>query len=180
MILSLPAGLLCVAAAIAGPSPRIYVNGERADGLRDVVLDDVDIRIDEKGHIWITAPLYAVGGTAGAEAVEKPPAGVWWLLVEDLDSSNLAVSVIVNGHAVTTLKSGVGAGRLDLQPWLHRGANQVVMNAQASPSAGGGPIVVSIGSLQADGTMPSPAVRFARDPAAAAEALERTFVLRIP
>jgi len=167
-------------AAVAGSGPRIYVNGERADGLRDVVLDEVDVRIDDKGNIWITAPLYTVGGKAGEQAVEKPPAGVWWLLVEDLDSSNLAVTVTINGHAVTTLKSGVGAGRLDLAPWLHRGANQVVFTASAAPGADGGPLVVSIGPLQSDGTMPDAALRFARDPSAAAEALERSFVLRVP
>ena len=169
-----------VQVAVAGSGPKVYVNGERADGLRDVVLEEVDVKFDEKGNIWITASQYTVGGQAGEAAVEKPPVGVWWLLVEDLSSSNLSIAVTINGNPVTTLKSGVGAGRLDLQPWLHRGANQVVLQAAASPSASGGPLVVSIGSLKADGSMPDPAVRFARDPSAASQALERTFVLRIP
>ena len=164
----------------AGSAPRIYVNGERADGLRDVVLEEVDVRVDDKGNIWITAPLYTVGGKAGAEAVERPPAGAWWLLVEDLNSHNVSVVVSVNGRPVTTLKSGVGTGRLDLAPWLHRGANQVVFTAAASAVKEGGPMVVSIGSLQPDGTMPDAAIRFARDPSSAAESLERSFTLRVP
>jgi len=168
------------AGAVGGSNPRIYVNGERADGLRDVVLEDVDVRIDDKGNLWITAPMYSVGGKAGTEAVERPPAGAWWLLVEDLESSNLSVVVTVNGRPVTTLKSGVGNGRLDLAPWLHRGANQVVFTAAASPSKQGGPLVLSIGPLQADGTMPDASIRFARDPSSATKAVERSFILRVP
>ena len=79
----LAACLLGWTTTVSAKDAKLYVNGERADGLRDVVLESVDVRIDDKGNLWITAPQYRVGGTEGEAATEAAPAGAWWLVVED-------------------------------------------------------------------------------------------------
>jgi hypothetical protein len=159
---------------------KIYVNGERADGLRDVVLESVDVRIDEKGNLWITAPQYRVGGTEGEAATEAAPAGAWWLVVEDNGSTGLTIEVRINGRLATTVKSGQGGGLLDVGPWMHRGANQVVLRSEAAPASDGGPLVVKLGPGAGGGALSSVSASFARDPGTAKKALEKAFVIRVP
>jgi hypothetical protein len=166
--------------AASAKEPKVYVNGERADGLRDVVLEDVAIRFDERGNLWITAPQYRVGGAVGASAHEPAAAGQWWLVVEDLSSSDLSITVTINGRVATTVRSGQGGGTLDVGPWLHRGANQIVLSAPSSESVQGGPLVVKIGEGKQAVDLDSVAVSFARDPATASAKVERSFVLRVP
>ena len=159
---------------------RVFVNGERADGLRDVVLEEVSVRIDAKGDIYITAPQYEVGGVSGDTATEAAPAGTWWLVVEDFGSKALEIQVTVNGRPVATVRSGQGAAPLDLAPWLHRGVNQVEVRAPAATAASGGPLSVAV--VQGAGGQKPVAtdVRFSRDPAAASSEMVRAFVVRIP
>ena len=173
-------GWLALSAVAQARDAKVYVNGERADGLRDVVLEDVDVRIDEKGNLWITAPQYRVGGADGAAATEPVPAGAWWLIVEDNGSSDLRVEVRINGRLATTVQSGQGGGMLDVGPWLHRGANQVVMTSSAAPASEGGPLVVTIGPGAGDGRLDKVSASVARDPGAAKEPLEKSFVIRVP
>jgi len=164
----------------AAKEPKIHVNGERADGLRDVILEEVDIRFDERGNIWITAPQYRVGGGDGASAHEPAATGQWWLVVEDLSSSELSITVTINGRVATTVRSGQGGGSLDVGPWLHRGANQIVLSAPPSGAAQGGPLVVRIGEGTQATSLDSVVVSFARDPATASAKVERSFVVRVP
>lgn len=170
---------LVVATTAQAKDPKVFVNGERADGLRDVVLEEVSIRFDERGHMWITAPQYIVGGADGASAHEPAATGQWWLAVTDNQSANLAITVAINGRVATTVRSGQGGGTLDVGPWLHRGANQVVLSAAAGEVTAGGPLIVEIGEGAA-AKIETVNIRLARDPAAATEPLERTFVLRVP
>jgi hypothetical protein len=159
---------------------RVYVNGERADGLRDVVLEEVSVRIDDRGDVWITAPQYRVGASDGEAAAEPAPAGAWWLVVEDQESSALSIEVRINGRVATVVRSGQGGGLLDIGPWLHRGANQIVLAANAAPASSGGPLVVKLGEGPGGGELSKVVVSFARDPAGAQKALEKSFVLRVP
>ncbi len=176
----LAACLIAWTTAAHAKDAKIYVNGERADGLRDVVLEAVDVRIDEKGNLWITAPQYRVGGLAGAAATEAAPAGAWWLVVEDSASSGLHIEVRINGRLATTVRSGQGGGTLDIGPWMHRGANQVVLRSEAAPASDGGPLVVKLGQGVGAGTLSTVSASFARDPGAANQAVEKTFVIRVP
>ncbi len=159
---------------------RVFVNGERADGLRDVVLEEVSVRIDAKGDIYITAPQYVVGGVSGESATEAAPPGEWWLVTEDFGSSSLEIQVVVNGRPVATIRSGQATTPLDLAPWLHRGVNQVEVLAPAAVGAGGGPLSISV-VHGADGQKAvATDVRFSRDPSAASADMKRSFVVRIP
>jgi len=173
-------GLLSWSTLVDAKDAKVYVNGERADGLRDVVLEKVDVRIDEKGNLWITAPQYRVGGADGETAGEAAPAGAWWLVVEDNGSSQLRVEVRINGRLATTVQSGQGGGVLDVGPWLHRGANQVVMTSKAAPASEGGPLIVTIGPGSGEGKLERVSASFARDPGTATKPLEKRFVVRVP
>lgn len=144
----------------------LYINGVRADTLRNMDLKDVDVRIDGDGNIWIDAPRYAVevvspgdplppagqtqpGAPAGAQTAPVPapvgpasaaaalPAGTWWLVSEDNASTGHIVDVYVNGVLVTTLRSGDPQLLLDVSRYLHRGVNQVLFTARPGQPGGG-------------------------------------------
>ncbi|MCK6525052.1 hypothetical protein L6R49_26915, partial [Myxococcota bacterium] len=55
--LALLLGLLLSPVTFAG---ALYINGVRADAVRDMELKNVNIRVDGDGNIWIDAPRYSV------------------------------------------------------------------------------------------------------------------------
>lgn len=68
-------GLLLSPVTFAG---ALYINGVRADAVRDMELKNVNIRVDADGNIWIDAPRYSVevvqpgGGAPQAPAPQAP------------------------------------------------------------------------------------------------------------
>ena len=71
-------GLLLSPVTFAG---ALYINGVRADAVRNMELKDVNIRVDGDGNVWIDAPRYSVevvqpGGQAPvpqSPAPQSPP-----------------------------------------------------------------------------------------------------------
>ena len=166
-------GLLVATLAWGGAAHAadVYVNGVRADGLADVELKGVDVRVAPNGDIWIDAPTYRVelegepSSAQPAAASAKVPAGRYWLVTEDNASKGLVLDVIVNGQAVAKLKSGQPQTILDIGPWLRHGTNTVVVNALQGRGASGGIFYVYMGEGSADsGTlmMDRPEITFAR------------------
>jgi hypothetical protein len=148
-------------AALAAPAwagssgAAVYINGVRAEALRDVQLKGVNVRVDAQGNVWIDAPQYAVevdGRAAGASvapvAVES---GLYWLVIEDNGSVGHSVQVAINGALVRTVVSGAGVKVLDLGPFLKRGANTVLVQAAAVSGAGGGALNLHVGVGQMRG-----------------------------
>lgn len=197
-------GLLGVALALSGPAQAVdvYVNGVRADGLREVELEGVDVRFAPNGDIWIEAPGYRVEVESDAVA-EPPPASAsppsapsasgegvpparYWLVTEDNGSKGLVIDIIVNGRAAAKVKSGQPQTILDLGPWLRPGANTVIVNALQDRTAGGGIYYVYIGEgSNESGTlmMDRPEITFAHraadaDPGGARTS--RSFQLTVP
>jgi hypothetical protein len=69
-------GLLLSPVTFAG---ALYINGVRADAVRDMELKDVNIRVDGDGNVWIDAPRYSVevlqpGGQTAPAAPQAPTA----------------------------------------------------------------------------------------------------------
>ena len=67
-------GLLLSPVTFAG---ALYINGVRADAVRNMELKDVNIRVDGDGNVWIDAPRYSVevvqpGGEAPAPQNPAP------------------------------------------------------------------------------------------------------------
>ena len=123
---------LALLAATPAEAGKVYINGVRADALRNTQLKDVDVVIDENGDVQISAPQYnieVVGGSGEEESsdadergVEK---GVWWLVTEDNKSSGHEIDVYIDGTKIKTIKSGGAQVILDLGPHLRRGLNEV-------------------------------------------------------
>ena len=73
-VVALLLGLLLSPVTFAG---ALYINGVRADAVRDMELKDVNIRVDGDGNVWIDAPRYSVevvqpGGPAPAPQAPAP------------------------------------------------------------------------------------------------------------
>ena len=143
------AALLCAPSAQAASGPAVYVNGVRAEALRDTVLKGVNVRVDAQGNVWIDAPQYAVevdGRTGAAAAAAPVEAGRYWLVVEDSGSAGHSVQVAVNGALVRTITSGGNIRVLDLAPFLRHGANTVVLQAAAITDPASGTLNVHVGT----------------------------------
>lgn len=194
-------GLLGLALALGGRAHAVdvYVNGVRADGLSDVELEGVDVRVAPNGDIWIEAPGYRVeveGGTVGeppprastppSASPEAVPAARYWLVTEDNGSKGLVIDVIVNGRAAAKVRSGQPQTILDLGPWLRPGTNSVIVNALQDRTAGGGIYYVYIGEgSNESGTlmMDRPEITFAHRAADAdpdGARTSRSFQLSVP
>ena len=131
-----------------GLSATLYVNGVRADGLRDFLLEDVDVRIDADGDIHITAPGYKV--EAVPEASEGPlpeselPSELYWLVTMDEGSRGYVADVLVNGSLVRKIRSGEEQLILDVGPYLRSGENKLML--LPSEGAGQGTLRVYLGT----------------------------------
>lgn len=142
--------LLCLALAHAG---SVYVNGVRADVLPEVTLKNVTVRVDAQGNLWIDAPQYEVQAVAAESNPQAAtvgtdttvPAGTWWLVTEDHQSTGQLLNVVVNGASVYRVSSGQGQILLDLGPYLRRGANEIRIEPVANGALGGGAFDVYVG-----------------------------------
>lgn len=199
---------LLALALLLGASPpaqagALYINGVRADTLRNMELKDVDVRIDAEGNIWVDAPRYAVevvspGDPVAPGPAAQPtgpltpppvqaggavvPAGTWWLVSEDNTSTGHVVDVYINGVLVTTLRSGDSQILLDVSRYLHRGTNQVLFTARPG-QPGGGLLQLYLGSGTNDsGTLNlnTPDITFTRRSSDPATGGSRQFELVVP
>ena len=143
------AGLVLVAGhagdAVAGAATEVRLNGVLVNGLAGQTLEDVDVRFDAEGNVWIDAPRYRVDAVEPAQAGAKVPTERFWLVSQDAESHGHAVDVEVNGALIRTIRSGDPAVILDLAPFLRPGPNEVVLRAAAAPGATGGPLSVHVG-----------------------------------
>lgn len=126
--------------------PKVYVNGVPAAGLGGQTLEDVDVRFDADGNIWIDAPRYRIESSGQAPVTGTVPPARYWLVSQDAGSKGHVVEVLVNGTAVATIRSGQAPVIMDLAPHLRMGANQLELRAQAAPDATGGALSVHVGS----------------------------------
>ncbi|MSQ00698.1 MAG: hypothetical protein EXR71_02270 [Myxococcales bacterium] len=188
----------CVLGAWAGD---VYLNGIRADVLPVMSMENVTVRFDAQGNIWVDAPTYRVRVSTGdatipsnpASALAPPPppaprvqsgvaAGSWWLVTEDNDSVGHDVAVAVNGVSVQRVRSGEGQLILDLGAWLQRGTNTITMTA-APGSYAGGALMVYVGKGGADeGTvrLEAPDIRYARRAVDLGSGATRSYTLVLP
>jgi hypothetical protein len=187
--------LALLSAAYAG---NVYINGVRADLLPEVTLTNATVRFDAQGNVWVDAPGYRVQvlppveyGASATPPVPSTPAassssvaqGQWWLVTQDDGSSGHTLEVIVNGTLVRRVASGQPQVILDVGPWLHSGANTVLVNALPSPSHGGGPLGVYIGrgsNLAGTIHLDNPDVKYSGLASDSTSGGARQFTLNVP
>lgn len=176
------AGLLWSPAGVAAT----YLNGVRADGLSNLELKDVDVRVDKDGNIWIDAPQYKVEVEAGSGSRRADPpvaAGRYWIVSEDVGSSGQAIEVLINGGLVRVFRSGEAQLVLDLAPYLKHGLNTVlfVPRADAAGAAGSVFLHVGTGTNQAGTLLLDQAlIRFSRRADAPPGSANQSFELQVP
>ena len=179
-------GLLAVALltdAFAGGT--LYVNGVRADWLRNFDFREVGVRVDENGDIWVDAPNYKIEVTGGEADSETTPvdAGKWWLVTQDNNSGEHSLQILVNGELVKDVKSGDPQVILDLAPYLKQGDNTILINALPSSTPTGGDLMIYVGSgSNTSGTvsMSRPDVVYARRSSDSTSGGSKSYTLTIP
>lgn len=152
-------------------SGTVYVNGVRADGLRGFELENVNVRIDEKGDIFIDAPGYKVEVVDEPSTAKVPvsnqgiPIGRYWLATVDESSTGLVADLMVNGTLVRKLRSQESQVILDIGPYLKTGENSVMLVPSSALSQGQFSVFLGTGSNEA-GTvvLDDPSVMFTLSP----------------
>ncbi len=190
--------LFAAAPALAGD---LFINGVRAEGIRDIELEEVDVRFDSEGNIYILAPQYDIEIVASPPDVEgpsielandvtlpTPPSatvepGRWWLVTEDAGSVGQVVEVSIQGRRVTTVRSAQETAYIDLHDYLQVGDNEISFIASAEAPLSGGVLHIYLGGVVDDEgslAMPEPAIDYARRASSSITGAPETFILSIP
>lgn len=169
----------------------LYVNGVQADGLRGYEFRSVNVRIDERGNVWVDAPQYHVevqgsgtgGGTATATAAAVAPQGRYWLVTQDNTSKGHEIEVLINNVMVQKIRSGDSQLILDIGKYLKVGTNTIVFNALPAGAAyDGGILNVYVGTGSNQGgtlNLDPPMISFARRSTDSPSGASRSFQLEV-
>jgi hypothetical protein len=178
----------------------VYVNGVKigAGALRGTVFENVGVRFDAKGDVYIVAPGYRVEvEPLRADAVRPefaqppskpvPPLGRrYWLVVNTPRPGIYKVLITANGAPVADLDPNRRQYVVDLTSKLHQGENRVELTYLPIPGAvseGGdvSDVMVGLGAAAADGTLTISRVLAAhKQPGGrrSAEAVDLSFTLK--
>jgi hypothetical protein len=167
----------------------VYVNGVKADGLRNQEFKDVNVKIDGNGNVYVDAPNYTVQVVDPTPVNPPPrvagdaaPVGKYWVVTEDSQSSGNTVELVINGNLVRRVASGEPQLILDIGPYLRVGDNSVTITAIPGAQPAGGPFHVYIGTGSNDsGTvrMNAPIVHFVRKASDPATGMTRQYNLPV-
>jgi hypothetical protein len=173
----------------ASAAGTLYVNGVRAESLRNFDFKAVDIHVDAEGNVWIEAPNYRIevadpksSDNPNAKPGEGIPTGKYWLVTQDNGSQNHEIEVLVNGVAVQHYKSGDPQVILDLQPHLLKGINTVTFTALPTAQPAGGILLFYIGTGSQEGgqvNLDNPQITYTRRSSDSAKGGEKSFKLRV-
>lgn len=167
---------------LAASAGDLYVNDTKVDprAMSNVALDEVSVRFDAQGNIFVDAPGYEVhlqgaptaspplssAPTAAGEPSPSASAAVaparWWMVTEDNGSTGHRIEIWLNGQLAHTVTSGQPQRIVDVGRWLRIGENQVlVKSSSTNPTGGSFYVYLGTGTDQA-GTvvMDNPAVSF--------------------
>jgi len=133
-MLRLPLFLLCMS-SIAHAA--LYINGVRVDPVFNVKLHNVDVDIDEKGDIHITAKGYQVnvGETVSPQKPPAPPARnapqptKYFLTMAQNGDPQWDVDVFLNGTYVRRFSAGAPSAPIDVSKLVKNGDNSVRFHA---------------------------------------------------
>ncbi len=129
---------LAVLLASAAAGAEVYVNGVNVEGLAGQSFEKVNVRIDEKGDVYIDAPGYAVKRVAVAGPEAKPEAAItrrYYLVTEQTrtGATDFDIDVFLNEKYLRTLASTEPQIVLELTSKLKPGKNRLVLQAKKRP-----------------------------------------------
>lgn len=122
--------------AVSAPAADVYVNGTNVEGLTGQTFEKVNVRIDEKGDVYIDAPGYTVKRvTVGPEKAASTEGRItvrYFLVTEQTlpGATEFDIDVFLNGQHLRTLPNGEGQIVTDITKKLLPGKNQVTIQAK--------------------------------------------------
>ncbi len=127
--------LLLVAAT--AQAAEVFINGVNVAGLTGQTFEKVNVRLDEKGNVYIDAPGYTVKRVAVAETKEAPPPEATitkkYFLVTEQNAQGLSeydVDVFLNGKFLRTVSSTEPQLVTEVTKSLRPGRNVVQLQAK--------------------------------------------------
>jgi hypothetical protein len=138
--------ILCLSSSAAQAS-TLYINGVRVDGLSNVKLHNVDLEIDDKGDLHVTAKGYSVNvaetnppkpvppartntnANANANAKSGAPAPKYTLAMSESGDPQWDVDIYVNGQFVRRFQSGQAPPPVDVTRFIKPGDNSIRFRA---------------------------------------------------
>jgi hypothetical protein len=139
---------LLAAAVLAGPAAvaaEVYVNGVNVEGLVSQNFEKVNVRIDEKGNVYIEAPGYAVKRVTVPGVRTAVPEGTitrrYYLVTEQTQpgATDFDIDVFLNGKFLRSLASDEPQQVSEVTRSLKPGRNAVVLQAKKRPPGKDGP-----------------------------------------
>jgi hypothetical protein len=132
-LLCLPLLLVAAPASAAG----LFINGVQADGIRNTAFHNCDVRVDDNGNVYITAPGYTVtvaGGQAAAPAATPPatvPTRRYFLvaLAGRPGESQWEIDVFINSTFVRKVSGREPQTMVEVTKYLRVGRNTVHLQA---------------------------------------------------
>lgn len=189
--------LLVVMATLGPPSAfagSVYLNNVNIDGVTNQKFEKVNVRIDEKGNLFIDAPGYQVRAVEGGPPKAEDPAGAprltrrYWLVTEQTVSgmTDYDIDLYVNSKWVRKLKNAEEQIVTEITKHLLPGKNVILLIAHKLPAAGARRslsadhvfrVIIGEGNVGGDNVMiDNPIVKFERT-AADAQDVSREFIL---
>jgi hypothetical protein len=127
--------------SFAARAAEVYVNGVNVDGLTEHSFEKVNVRLDEKGNVYIEAPSYQIKRVLPNEgkksatkelATEGTLTKRYYLVTEQnpVGLSEFDIDLVVNGKILRTLKCSDEQTVVEVTKSLKPGKNSIVLSAK--------------------------------------------------
>lgn len=140
--------LALVVASLPAFAGELFVNGVSVEGITSQSFEKVNVRVDEKGNVWIDAPGYAVKRVTSAP--ERDPGVVvrdvpamtrkYFVVTEQnpVGMTEYDIDLYINGRFIRSMRSGEEQIVSEVTKFLKPGKNSVMFQAKknlAKPDA---------------------------------------------
>ena len=175
--------LALVIAASPAYAGELFVNGVSVEGLTSQNFEKVNVRIDDKGNIWIDAPGYAVKRVTSAP--DKDPGVVlrdvpaitkhYFVVTEQnpIGMTEYDIDLYINGRFIRSMRSGEDQIVSEVTKYLKPGKNMVQFQAKKNLAKADSPksvaknhvfrVIIGEGTMGPDQVMiENPVITFTR------------------
>lgn len=145
--------LAVLVAATPAAAVELFVNGVNVEGLTGQRFEKVNVRIDDKGNIWIDAPGYSVKRVTaapdrdpGVVLRDTPAITRRYFLVSEQNVPGMTeydIDVYINGRLIRSLHSTEEQIVTEVTKYLKPGKNTVIFQAKKSLASPDNPRSVS-------------------------------------
>ena len=129
--------MLLLLAAVPAAAAEVFVNNVNVDGLTNQQFEKVNVRIDDKGNVYIEAPGYAVkrvsvGPVAEAAKEEGIITKKYFLVTENnpVGATEYDIDLFINGKFIRGMHSSDDQIVAEITKHLRPGKNQIQLQAK--------------------------------------------------